>query len=163
MGIVLRPFRAGDGQAVADLFVATVRTVNARDYEPAQVAAWSAAGADPARWARTLAGRAAFMAEVGGVVAGFADVTEQGLFDHLYVGPGHQGQGVGTALADAVEAAARAGGCVQVEAEVSVTARPFFAARGYRVVRAQDKAAHGLTFRNYVMVKDLASDGGGGA
>jgi len=152
VGVTVRPFRAEDGQAVADLFVATVRRVNARDYDAAQVAAWSAAGADPARWVERLAGRAAFVAEIDGVVVGFADVTDTGYFDHLYVSPDHQGRGAGTALADAVEAAVGTG---MLEAEVSLTARPFFERCGYRLVRAQDKPAHGLTYRNFVMVKRL--------
>ena len=161
VAVAVRPFRAADARAVADLFVATVRSVNARDYDAAQVAAWSAGGTDPARWVRTFAGRAAFVAEVGDDVAGFADVTADGLFDHLFVSPDHQREGVGTALAEAVEAAARASGCAQVRAEASITARPFFLARGYRVVTAQDKPAHGLIYRNYWMVKDLPSGRGG--
>jgi putative acetyltransferase len=156
MGIAVRPFRAGDGQAVAELFVATVRGVNARDYDAAQIAAWSAAGADPDRWEALLPQRASFVAEIDAVVAGFADATATGCFDHLFVHRDHQGEGVGTALADAVEAAVRERGAAEVWAEVSITARPFFARRGYRVLRAQRKPAGGLSFRNDVMVKTLA-------
>lgn len=160
--MIVRPFSPDDAGAVASLFGETVRAVNARDYSAEQVAAWAAGGADPARWAARLAGRSAFVAVARGEVVGFADVTREGYFDHLYVHRDHQGEGIGSALAAAVESAARALGVAEVTTEASITARPFFARRGYVVLREQDKPAHGLVYRNYVMRKGMGAGKGQG-
>ena len=126
--VMVRPFQAGDIRRVARLFRDTVFRVNRADYTETQLRAW-AAGADGAAWEERLGGLRAFAAERGGALLGFGSVREDGYVDHLFVHARHQGEGVGTA-------------------------RPFFLARGWRAVRAQEVFCRGECFVNFLMEKE---------
>ena len=154
--VQLRPYREGDCPALAALFTDTVHTVNAADYTPAQLDAWApAAGPDLQDWDQRFKDHITLVAEVEGRLAGFADLDPAaGYLDRLYVGSRFQRQGVATALCDALEEAAAG----PVVTHASVTARPFFARRGYRVLRAQQVERRGVTLANYVMEKAQTGD-----
>ena len=151
----IRPYTAADCPAVLALFYNTVHTVNRRDYTPAQLDAWAPAGPDAARWDASLKAHAALVAvdQAGGLL-GFGDMdTAAGYLDRLYVAARCQRQGVGGALCGALEALLSPGTRVTVQA--SLTARPFFEARGYRVIRAQQVERRGVTLPNLLMEKRL--------
>jgi chorismate mutase/GNAT superfamily N-acetyltransferase len=69
-----------------------------------------------------------WVAEVDGVVAGYARMTETWL-DDLYVAPPYAGQGVGSTLLDVVKAQRPNGFCLWVF-EMNVPARGFYRQRG---------------------------------
>ena len=154
--VQLRPYREGDCPALAALFTDTVHTVNAADYTPAQLDAWApAAGPDLQDWDQRFKDHITLVAEVEGRLAGFADLDPAaGYLDRLYVHKDLQGRGVATALCNALEEAAAG----PVVTHASVTARPFFARRGYRVLRAQQVERRGVTLANYVMEKAQTGD-----
>ena len=102
-----------------------------------------------------LASSYALVAECGGALAGFANLGEDGYFDCLYVSSQMQGRGVATALADAMERRAAQQGASRMVSDVSITARPFFEHRGYRVVQEQTVVRHGVAMTNYHMEKVL--------
>ena len=66
-----------------------------------------------------------------------------------------QRQGIATALAGWIEGKARELSLPSVCTEASITARPFFEKRGYRVVQEQRKPHNGQVFVNFVMEKRL--------
>ena len=151
----IRPYTAADCPAVLALFYHTVHTVNRRDYAPDQLDAWAPADPDAARWDSSLRRHTALVAEdEAGRLLGFADMdVAAGYLDRLYVAAGCQRQGVGTALCDALEGQLAPGARVTVH--VSLTARPFFEARGYQVVRARQVERRGVTLPNLVMEKRM--------
>ncbi len=151
MPITLRFYRSEDCPTLAQLFHDTVHTVNARDYTPAQLDAWATGRVDLEAWDRSFLAHRTLIAEMDGVIAGFADMDD-GYLDRLYVHHACQGQGVATALCDALEA-----GFSVVTTHASITARPFFERRGYTVLRAQQVERHGVLLTNYVMEKRLFS------
>ena len=148
----LRPYREGDCPALAALFTDTVHTVNAADYTPAQLDAWApAAGPDLQDWDQRFKDHITLVAEVEGLLAGFADLDPAaGYLDRLYVGSRFQRQGVATALCDALEQAAAAR---PFFTHASRTARPFFEHRGYRVVQARQVQCRGVSLENFRMEK----------
>ena len=146
----LRRYRTEDLPALSRLFGETVRRVNIRDYTPAQAEAWAAGEADLLTrddWFRRLY---TLVAEADGRIAGYGNVDGTGYLDHLFVRWDCQGQGVATALCDALEAAVPAR---PVVTHASLTARPFFEARAYRVVRRQEVMRAGVLLANFVMEK----------
>ena len=156
LAVTLRPYRPGDCPALAALFYETVHTVNAAHYTPAQLDAWApACGPDLAAWDKSFRAHRTLVAELDGRLAGFGDLDPAaGYLDRLYVHKDLQGRGVATALCNALEEAAAG----PVVTHASVTARPFFARRGYRVLRAQQVERRGVTLANYVMEKAPAGD-----
>lgn len=146
----LRPYESGDCPALARLFYDTVHTVNGRDYTPEQLAAWADGQVDHSAWDTSFLAHHTLVAEENGVVLGFADMDSSGYLDRLYVHKDHQGQGVASALCDALEDACPA---AVFTTHASLTARPFFEGRGYRVLRRQTVIRHGVPLDNYVMEK----------
>ena len=77
-------------------------------------------------------------------------LDESGYLDRLYVHKDYQGQGIASAICDELERFA-AGKTFTTHA--SITARPFFLHRGYRVVRKQEVIRRGVVLTNFVMKK----------
>jgi putative acetyltransferase len=102
-----------------------------------------------------MAARRTLVAEEGGEVVGFAELEDDGRLDMLYVRKDAVGRGVGRRLYEAVEREARGQGLGCIFAEASMTARPFFERRGFRVVREQMVSRRGVSLTNFVMEKDL--------
>ena len=73
----------------------------------------------------------------------------------LYVHPDRQSQGVGSTLVDRLEREAASRGWTEIGAYASITARPFFERRGYRVMRENIAVRGGIALKNYFMEKDL--------
>jgi len=88
-----------------------------------EVRAWLAARINPDEVADEV-----WVAEVDGTVVGYARFTTTWL-DDLYVDPGAQGSGIGTALLDVVKAL-RPGGFSLWVFESNLPARAFYAAQG---------------------------------
>ena len=156
--MILRPYGKEDCGQTARLFYETVHTVNARDYSPSQLAAWAPAPPRPEAWHASFCGHYALVAEENGAVVGFGDIDGTGYLDRLYVHKDYQGRGVAAALCAALEQHA-AGMPVTVHA--SVTARPFFEKRGYRVCRRQQVLRAGVALTNFVMINGAGPAPGG--
>lgn len=149
--IILRPYRTADCPGLAALFFDTVHTVNARDYSPAQLNAWASGQVDLSAWDRSFLAHYTLVAEMEGRVAGFGDMdSADGYLDRLYVHKDCQGRGVASALCGALEAVAQVG---IITTYASITARPFFERRGYRVIRENQVERQGVVLLNYLMRK----------
>lgn len=155
--ILLRAWRPSDTPELVTLFRETVHAVASRDYTPAQCAAWAPAEIDAAAWQERMAVNCTLVAERGGRVAGFAELDADAVVHMLYVHKDHQRHGVATALADAIETEAAARKLDHLVTHASLTARPFFEARDYRVERRQTVSRHGEEFTNFLMRKTLVS------
>lgn len=160
LSVVLRSYRPSDCSGVLQLFYDTVHTVNAKDYTEEQLNAWADGKPDADKWNESLAAHFSLVAEADGVLAGFGDMDETGYLDRLYVHRDFQRMGVGTALCQALEQEAdRIMGQTQtprpfcITTHASITARPFFEARGYQVQRKQQVERKGVLLTNYVMEK----------
>lgn len=151
----LRRYDPADLPEIYRLFYDTVHQVNRADYTQAQVDAWAPREMDRSRWAASLAAHETWVAWEDGQIAGFGDLGEDGYLDRLYVQKDFLRQGVASAILDRLEQSARRQGCRRVYTEASVTARPFFAHKGYRVVKKQEKSLRGQVFINFVMEKNL--------
>lgn len=145
----IRSYRSADAEATAELFYHTVHRVNRKDYSPAQLDAWAPRERDLILWDRSFQGHMGLVAVEGDSLLGFGDITPDGYLDRLFVHKDHQGKGIGTALCGCLEAMVQG----PVVAHVSLTARPFFAQRGYRLIRPQQVERQGVFLPNYVMEK----------
>lgn len=145
----IRPYRSSDCPALAELFYETVHTVNAAHYTPDQLDAWADGKVDLEAWDSSFREHYTLVAEEEGKIIGFGDIAADGYLDRLYVHRLHQRQGVAAALCDRLEQTVE--GLIVTHA--SITARPFFEARGYRLVKQQQVERHGVLLTNFVMEK----------
>ncbi len=157
----LRPYLPADAATLAALFRASVEELAAEDYDPDQREAWVSAADDEAAFAARLAGALTIVALVGGEIAGFASLKDNKTFDMLYVRPDLAGQGVGGALADAIEKLAAARGTTKLTVEAADSARDFFAARDYVAQSRNTVTIAGEWLGNTTMIKELAAPAAG--
>lgn len=147
--MIIRPYTSSDCKPLADLFYATVHAVNAQDYTPAQLDAWASGQVDLAQWDRSFLAHHTLVALEDGRIVGFGDMDNTGYLDRLFVHRDYQRRGVASALCAALEQAVPG----EIRTAASITAKPFFRGRGYRVVREQQVARGGVLLTNYWMIK----------
>ena len=127
----LRPFIPADAMALRDLFAQSIDELTADDYDEDQRLAWVASAEDADEFRARLGGMLTLVVQLDGEYLGFGSLKDNKTIEMLYVHPDFAGEGVGTALADALEKIAGARGAEAVTADVSDTAVPFFERRGY--------------------------------
>lgn len=151
---ILRTPSSSDLELMVSLFKETVHSVNANDYTSEQLLSWAPPHAHHghARW-QSLLENIAFVAEIDGVIVGFADLTHDGYLDRLFVHKNYQRQGIAAKLVRQLEQEAVEKGIEKITTEASITAKPFFEHMGYCVITEQDKDVNGVTLRNYLMEK----------
>ena len=146
----LRLYREEDAAILAQLFYDTVHTINALDYTPQQLDAWAPVHRDMTAWHRSFASHVTVVALIDETIVGFGDMDAQGYLDRLYVHKAFQRRGIATAIVDELE---RAVSVPTYTVQASVTAMPFFARRGYQVLRVQQVFRNGVTLKNFWMEK----------
>lgn len=151
MGIMeIREYKSTDIGQIARLFHDTVHAVNRRDYTPEQLRAWATGRVDEDEWNAAFLRHMTYVAVEGDSVVGFGDMDATGYLDKLYVHKDRQGMGIATAICDRLESEVKAD-CFTVHA--SITARPFFEKRGYKVLKRQEVERRGVRLTNYLMQK----------
>jgi len=153
--IVLRDFVPADAPALRRVFTSAIHEVAIRDYTPAQVDAWAPRSHDAADWAEHMADLRPIVAELDGVVAGYADLQDSGYIDHFFVSAAAGGQGVAGALMRRILARAEARGLAELTSNVSLTAQPFFAHFGFQIVEQRVVEVRGEQLRNAAMRRSL--------
>lgn len=146
--MILRNYKESDCTEILLLFYETVHSVNRKDYAPNQLDAWADGNADFIKWNQSLQDHKTVVAEEKGKIVGFGDIDHTGYLDRLYVHKDYQHQGIATSICDVLEI-----GCNKVLTHASITAKPFFLNRGYKVIREQEVIRHGVVLRNTVMEK----------
>ncbi|AWH83951.1 GNAT family N-acetyltransferase [Flavobacterium album] len=148
----IRPYRSEDCDAIVQLFRETVHSVNAKDYTKGLLDAWAPAQIDNARWNSVLSANFTIVVESeDGTIIGFGDIDSTGYFDHLFVHRDFQGQHVATSIANAIETFARKKSFERITVAASITAKPFFEKRGYRIIKEQQVERNGQVLTNYMM------------
>lgn len=150
--MIIRKYRPEDLPEILKLFYDTVHSVCKADYTPAQIDAWAPAAPDTERWRASLEKHYALVALDEGAIAGFGDIDETGYLDRLYVHKDYIRRGAGGALLKELE---NAYPVTEITAHASITAKPFFEAKGYVAVLEQRVTRRGVTMTNFVMKKSL--------
>lgn len=148
--MMLRNYKPEDCTYLARLFYETVHSVNAKDYTKEQLNVWATGNVDLEKWNESLLAHISVVAVENDSIVGFGDMERTGYLDRLYVHKDYQKRGIAAAICDRLEMAVMAEKYVT---HASVTARPFFEKRGYRVIKEQQVERQGICLTNYVMEK----------
>lgn len=146
--MIIREYQSSDCEELTKLFYNTVHTVNAKDYTEEQLDAWATGQVDLNKWDQSLREHYSIVAVENEMLVGFGDIDKSGYLDHLFVHADYQGKGIGTMICNRLEQAVSG----NIITHASITARPFFEKRGYRVVKEQQVERQGVFLTNFEMV-----------
>ncbi len=151
--MIIREYQQGDCKGITELFYNTVHTVNANDYTEEQLNAWATGDVDMEQWDRSLQEHFSLVAIDDGIIVGFGDIDSTGYLDRLYVHRDYQRKGIATAICEALESAVSG----KIITHASITAKPFFENRGYKVIAEQQVKRQNVLLTNFVMEKVMGS------
>ena len=150
--IEIKTYQRTDLEEIVQLFYQTVHFVNIQDYTKEQVDTWANGSVDLEKWHRSFLEYTTYVAKIEGKIVGFGDITKEGYLDFLYVHYRYLHLGIATKLCDALEKAVSTS---LIETHASITAKPFFEKRGYKVIKQQQVLRQGVLLTNYVMIKQI--------
>ena len=149
----VRGYCSKDSEETLKLFYDTVHSVNAVDYNQAQLDAWAPKNRDLIKWDNRLSSNYSVVVEKDGVIIGFGSADNAGYFDLLYIHKDYQGIGVATLIANDIERYIFRTGFQTITTAASITAKSFFEKRGYLVQEKQNVEVRGQLFVNFKMKK----------
>lgn len=156
---LLRPFLPADTPVLAAIFTAAVEELTGDDYSSEQQEAWASVADDEEAFGKKLAGALTLIATLGNAPVGFASLRGKDHIDMVYVHPSAAGQGVASALCDALEKLAGGRGATSLTVDASDNAQDFFKKRGYVARQRNSITVNGEWLANTTMQKTLG-DGG---
>ena len=156
----LRPFVTADAPALRELFAQSIYELTQDDYDEDQRLAWVSEAEDGKAFARRLGAMTTLVIEQDGEYLGFAALDQNSLIAMLYVHPYYAGEGVGTALADALEKIATGRGAETLTVESTETAVMFFEKRGYLAYRRNTLPRDDVWLATTTLKKQLKAPAG---
>jgi len=148
--MVIREYQSLDCEVLAELFYNTVHMVNVRDYTKEQLDVWATGNVDLEKWNQSFEEHYSLVAIDDEVIIGFGDIGKAGYLDRLFVHSDYQRKGIATAICNQLEQAVQG----SIVTHASITARPFFEKRGYRVIKEQQVERQGIFLTNFIMEKE---------
>jgi len=147
--MIVRKYQSTDCKAITELFYNTVHTVNAKDYTKEQLNVWAADNIDLEKWNQSLLEHYSLVAVKNDIIIGFGDIDETGYFDRLYVHKDYQRKGIASTICDKLEQTIQD----KIITYASITAKPFFEKRGYKIIKEQEVEREGIILVNFIMEK----------
>jgi len=149
------PATRKDLNDITQLFEETIKRVAKYDYSPQEIASWSDGAKNTDNWFKRIDTHYFLLVKVENKLVGMASIDSSGYLDVLYVHHNHQGQGIASSLLSRMEEKALKDGHRSVTSDVSITAKPFFIHKGYKIIRPQLVLCRGVVLRNYHVQKHL--------
>ena len=146
----IREYQSSDCKELTELFYNTVHTVNAKDYTKEQLDAWATGQVNLEKWNQSFQEHFSVVAVDADIIVGFGDIDKKGYLDRLFVHSGYQRKGIATTICNRLESVVQK----DIVTHASITARPFFEKRGYKVVKEQQVERQGIFLTNFVMIKE---------
>ena len=150
--MIIREYKPTDCEDLVKLFYHTVHTINAKDYSQEQLKVWATDKIDLEVWNKSLSEHFTVVAVENNIIVGFGDIDNSGYLDRLYVHKDYQRRGVATIICDKLEQAVKVNKMIT---HASITAKPFFEQRGFKVVKEHQVVRNRIALTNYVMEKQV--------
>ena len=125
-------------------------TVNAKDYTKEQLDVWATGKVELEKWDKSFQEHFTVVAVDEEIIVGFGDIDKTGYLDRLYVHHDYQKKGVATAICNELEKVVQS----NITTYASITAKPFFEKRGYKVIKEQKVERQGVFLTNFCMEKN---------
>jgi GNAT superfamily N-acetyltransferase len=135
MSVTIRPARLDDAAAISAVNCASIRGICSAVYTPYEIDVWTAL-LTPDKYLEPLRTQIMFVAEREGVIVGYSQLDPaRELVLAVYVTPDAARAGVGSALLEKLEWAARERGLKRLVLDATLNAETFYTRSGYRPAR----------------------------
>jgi len=153
--ISIRPALLSDLAEMQTLFVETIEAVCKKDYSPEQIKVWTSSIEHTNRWTDRLQKQYFLIAQIENKIVGYSSLQDKDYLDFLYVHKDFQRQGIADRLYNEIEIEAIKRGSTILNSDVSITAKPFFEKKEFKILLEQKNTINGVEIVNYKMTKDL--------
>ena len=147
--MIIRKYQPSDCKELTELFYNTVHNINAKDYTKEQLDVWATGKVDLEKWNESLQEHFSVVAVDDEIIVGFGDIDKTGYLDRLFVHASYQRKGIATATCNQLEQTVQG----DITTHASITAKPFFEKRGYKIVKEQQVERQGIFLTNFCMKK----------
>ena len=153
MDIQIRRSNSEDLTLLQSLFQDTIRSTCSPDYSKKQLEAWTDSIENKDRWLRLVNYQYTLVATYEDEVVGFGALDDGDYLDFLYVNKDFFRKGVASKLYNELKLESLRQGFYKLQSDVSITARPFFQAKGFEVIKENIKVVNGVELVNYRMIE----------
>lgn len=151
--INLRKALPEDLEEIQNLYVNTIENICIKDYNQNQINVWTSSIAEKEKWINKLKNQYFLIAEIENKIVGFGSLANGDYLDFLYVHKDFQGIGIASKLCEELEIESQRQTSSAIFSFVSISARPFFEKRGFKVVEERKNIIQGIEIINFKMVK----------
>jgi len=151
MSYIIRHVAPQDLDGLLTVFTETIRRTCQRDYSEEQRTVWVSSAKDTEKWRKRMHTQYFLVAELDAQIVGFASLDQGYFIDFMYVHPDFLRRGIAHQLFVQLQAEANHQGHRTLFSDVSITARPFFESKGFRVVRENVHVREGVELINFRM------------
>ena len=153
--IKIKKATAYDLDIILEVFKESIETLAKNDYNPDQIAAWTASANNTGRWLTAIEEQCFLLAVMDEVIAGFGSLKGGDYLDFLYVNKNYSGRGIANRLFQELEQESYRLGKTQISAYVSKTALGFFQKKGFKQIKENIVEKGSTRIVNYYMLKEL--------
>ena len=150
--MVIREYQNSDSEKLFKLFCDTIYFINSKDYTKEQLKVWAKKDRDLSLWEKSLSKNYTLVAEEKNIIIGFGNINETGYLDMLYVHKDFQRKNIASQICNELE---KIFPVSKITVHASITAKPFFEKRGYKIIREQFVEREKIFLKNYIMEKNL--------
>jgi len=151
----IRSYQHSDAVSLCTLFFETVHCVNANDYSQAQLNAWTSQIPDANLWHQRMTKNTTLVAVDDEQIIGFGELADKNHIHMLFCRYDRVRTGVGARLLVALEKADLQPPQTSFTTFASTTARAFFEAQGYRVIKQRTFVRNSVELCNFAMEKHV--------
>jgi len=126
------------------------------DYSSEQLEVWTSSIKDTPRWHDKIESQYFIVAELNEIIVGFASLDNNDYLDLLFVQKEYQRRGIASKLYSEIEKEAVQRKISILNASVSITAKYFFAGKGFKTVKENRNIRKGVEIINYHMEKTIS-------
>jgi len=153
--MIFKKATISDLKEMQELYTETIKSVCKNDYNPDQIEAWISGVHNTDRWLEVVNTQFVLLAIIQNKIKGFGTLKNGNYIDFFYIHKDFQRQGIADKILTELELEAIKQHSKMLTSDISITAKPFFEKKGFRVKAEQKNIRLGIELINYKMEKKL--------
>ncbi|WKL47261.1 GNAT family N-acetyltransferase [Flavobacterium pectinovorum] len=153
--MIFKKAAISDLKEMQELYTETIKSVCKNDYNPDQIEAWISGVHNTDRWLEVVNTQFVLLAIIQNKITGFGTLKNGNYIDFFYIHKDFQRQGIADKILTELELEAIRQNSKMLTSDISITAKPFFEKKGFRVKAEQKNIRLGIELINYKMEKKL--------